>query len=242
MTQNGINIKPVNTEILSGTAGQTLPLPSLSPNYMMLTDLGNGSVNPQFGIPQEWGVKNLLSSQTANNSSQLVFNNFGGYNYLLLEFLYLKPAADNGVIGIQLSANNGSTYQNQYNNFGVQAATYRQTDQACFGAGANGQIGYAYMLPSAGLPNGAYWSGADNLGGMSGFYKLYMQVGKIVWMQSKVMYTSVQPNVSYCYAYAEGHANNGLTSTIPAGVVNNFKIVSSVGNLATGTVRLFGVK
>lgn len=166
----------------------------------------------------------LLSTQTASSSASLQFTNFLNttlYKFYLIELNQIVPATNTAGLLITLSTNGGSSYL---------SSAYKWTSNITFGTntgGGSGSTSDSSMKVYA-LGN----STATTLGGC-GFLNFY-GLGQSTQCQYQGLVSLYDSNSNLTQTNATG-CNTGTTA------INAIKFAFSSGNIASGTLYLYGV-
>jgi hypothetical protein len=190
-----------------------------------LSNLGSG--NMILGTP---GISSigpvLLEEHTANNTgAALGFTNWYSANYdeYIIEVVNLIPAS-NCNIGFQASTNGGGSYDGG-NNYNWSSWFVASGASAVEGAQPGSYIALALAV-----------SATTSLGGLSGFFRLFgpgsTTFNKLITGQSTSASTGNSNN------YSMQSMSGAYLSTT---AVNAFQVVTTTGNLVSGTVRIYGV-
>lgn len=185
------------------------------------------SYYPPSLIPAAPGLV-LRESHAAAASATLDFTTFYSalYDDYLIEVVNLIPANDAVQIYLRMSVNGGATYDAGAN-YSWNDWRYVAAGQAAGGGVTQNQI---LILGSGGvdtLSNNAVWS-------LSASYRL-------VNPGSAVLHKQVFGQTRYLNA-ALGREGAQVDGTYEiATAVNAFRILASAGNLASGTVRVYGL-
>lgn len=199
------------TRLAKGTAGQVLKMNS-------------GATAPEWGAP---GDRVLLATKTASASANLVFPEFNNAVYRLYEFEFenVKPATDGVFFFLRTSTDGGSVYDSS-------AGDYRWGMNGTASGSTRGDLSDSatqILLTDSGLLVGN--AGAE-----------YGVSGRITVMNAPLtMPTEVNGFISYwrdngdfC-RYAVGGCRIAATD------VDAVRFAFSSGNIATGTIRMYGV-
>ena len=197
--------------LAKGTAGQVLKMNS-------------GATAPEWGAP---GDRVLLATKTASASANLVFPEFNNAVYRLYEFEFenVKPATDGVFFFLRTSTDGGSVYDSS-------AGDYRWGMNGTASGSTRGDLSDSatqILLTDSGLLVGN--AGAE-----------YGVSGRITVMNAPLtMPTEVNGFISYwrdngdfC-RYAVGGCRIAATD------VDAVRFAFSSGNIATGTIRMYGV-
>lgn len=210
----------VNSVLLTGATG-TSALTSLTSGASgeVLTSQGVG-VAPIWTTPA--GYRILLQSQTASSSATLDFvTGFSSsYSSYIMEFQLVKPGTDNQILQLQFSIDGGVSW--------IATNSYLYVQQ-----GLNSASTATTSLSGSGNPCNLISIGSSTTGGVQGEMQLWA-VSQV--SQSKgTMHTTFQDagtNLVNCQGSV--FLNSGA-------VINGIRIFFASGNIASGTIRLFGV-
>jgi hypothetical protein len=195
---------------------------------------GNGSggavaasAGTDFIAPGAAGL-NLIEQHTASSSASLDFTTCftSTYDEYQIEMVNLVPATDNVNAIMRFSTDGGSSYDSGNN---YQTAAYRFVFNS---AGAGGGTAQS----SLGIDGGGGVDALDNSTsyGLVGSYKVYSPLSASLYKRV-IGQVSMQTN------------GNSLMSAVYVGsyesatAVNAFRVLMSSGNIASGTVRCYGV-
>ena len=184
----------------------------------VLTSAGAGA--PTWATPST-GALTLISTATASSSASIIFTGLTGYKWYMLEFEALYPSASATNLQVQGSRDNGATYI---------SAGYESTYLYLYNSSYNNNRSYgdsAIYLTGAFSPNYSGFSGVAYLHGCGTSSSLLFGV-----THQSVIYDSVV--VGNSVVMGGGFVNI-------ASAVNAIKIFPASGNLASGTVKLYGV-
>lgn len=167
----------------------------------------------------------LLEQHTASSSASLDFTSCisSTYDDYQLELIQLVPASDGVSFGIRVSTDGGSTY--------VSSADYSSWILR-FGSGgstAGGGTGLTFinMFHGDSMSNNSNW-------GLSGNIKLFNPLSASSYkLVSGQLVTLNQSGSRACII-----ANGAYESTT---AVNAFQFIMSSGNIASGTIRVYGI-
>jgi hypothetical protein len=167
----------------------------------------------------------LLKSQTASGSASLDFTDIitSDFDEYMIEMIQLVPATDGARVRIQVSTNNGSSYDTTSGHYAWQA--FAMVTSA---AGANGNASDDSMSVNNGQTSGAQnssWNGTYR------FYAPASAIQKIFLGQGHGFDTSGTRIISYTFG-------GSYTQT---GAFDAFRINMSSGNITSGTVRVYGL-
>jgi hypothetical protein len=170
------------------------------------------------------GALVLLEEHTASASASLVFDGWysSSYDDYLIEFLGLVSATSGGVLSMQVSSDGGSTYDTG-SNYNTAATRWNSG-----GAGVSGGVSTQFDLSSTsdGLSNSGDY-------GVCGPCRLVLPA-------STAPYPRIVASLTYetSGSLFQGIETRGAYSGGSA--INAFKLFDSAGNLASGTVRVYG--
>jgi hypothetical protein len=179
-------------------------------------------------IPAASGLV-YLGAQTASSSSTLDLTSLisSTYNDYVIKVDGLRPSSDGADILLRTSANNGSSYNSGSNDyFWVGTMLTAPSTTAVQGDNADTSIKIAIGV-----------SNDTNMGGVCGEIRLYN------------LNASVLQGIHYEMDYMNGTAGNTFRNFSGKGrrfagtpvPLDAIRILPSTGNLATGTIRLYGV-
>jgi hypothetical protein len=170
----------------------------------------------------------LLESHTASSSATLDFTSFSAsYDEYVFEMVGVTPATNNAVPEIRVSTDGGATYDAGASNYAYATLGHSNT-----GSGAAGTQTNSYMSPLGATTSGVN-TGVAASGTMSGQWRIYQASGK---------YTRFSGLTSYIFDTsfpAEGAIWTGAYLSTTA--VNGARFLFSAGNVASGTIRMYGV-
>lgn len=180
----------------------------------------------------------LLETHTASNSTAIQFTtrNIGSYlgasfqtdfSVYQIEVVGLLPSTNNVDFNMLFSSNGGSSFDSTTGHYSW--TTERWT------AGAGGQGGGINSADNFCLTGGfTVVPNTASLGGVCGSMKIFSPCsGNNVLVRASMMYNDT--SVGYQTPFEMGGAYVQTTA------VNAFQIVSTSGNIASGTVRLYGI-
>ncbi len=167
----------------------------------------------------------LLAEQVASTSASLDFPNVitSAYDEYMFEMIQIVPSTDGVRMCIRCSQNNGSSYDTTSGHYAWQA--FAMVTSA---AGANGNTSDTSMSVNNGQTSGAQNSS------WNGTYRIYAPgsaIQKVFLGQGHGFDTSGTRIISYTFG-------GSYTQT---GAVDAFQILCSSGNIASGTVRVYGL-
>lgn len=174
------------------------------------------------------GAVVLLEAHTASSSAELDFTTSitSTYDEYVVEVLNLVPATNATDLFLQFSTNGGSSYD----------ATSGHYSWAAFRwiAGANSQNGSA-SATSIGLTTGAsLTSNTVSNAGIVGTYKIFNPL-------SGTMHTLLAGNGNSWYSAGPDMGTSISGTYLQTTAVNAFRIFFGSGNIASGTVRVYGI-
>lgn len=166
----------------------------------------------------------LLEQHTASASPSLDFTTAisSAYDTYLIEFVDVVPASDNVNLLMRMSTNAGVSYDNS----ALYDFAGNQTHQGTFTGAING---------GASATSGLIVQGVDNAASNSvcGELKLYGPGGSL--FKKVVGETATQKNDTNFYFTSCGGRYRNTTP------VNAFQFFFSTGNIASGTIRVYGI-
>lgn len=171
----------------------------------------------------------LLEQHTASSSSELDFTNWysSSYDEYLIEVINLLPATNTTTLRLQWSTNGGSTYDSS----GIYV-------DDCFAVTTGGTNRSAHTTatshPLQLYDNDAPVGNDSTHGGVNATYRLMNPASSTY----KHMFGMSQYWASTS-AIINGFGGFMYLSTT---AINAFKIFSSSGNIASGTIRIYGVR
>lgn len=184
-------------------------------------DTSTGQLGSQSSLST--GAWILIQTQTASNSASLAFTTgiTTTYNTYVLVVDNYVPATNTTNLLLQISTNGGSSYINSGYQTGVTYFQYNSTT-------VNNANSTTSFLLNSSIPS--------TTDGCSGVYFLYG-------------FTANTANVRPSYGASLGGRTGGAVGMALAGgnyaaastLVNAFQIISSSGNLSTGTFTLYGI-
>ncbi len=190
-----------------------------------LTDGGAGSTITVAASGGSAGLV-LLEQHTASSSATLDFTTWYSSTYDLyqIEFLNLVPATANVDLYIRVSTNGGSSYDTS-NNYATSVLTWVSNISGNAGNALGSLTGHWMLRGNADATNSASY-------GFVGTAKLFNPGGSAfkAWRGS--------------FAYNTGSVYAGLeTASVytSASAVNAFRVLMSSGNIASGTIRVYGL-
>ena len=170
------------------------------------------------------GALVLLEQHTASGSASLDFTTgiSATYDEYMVEFVDVAPATNNVDLLMLLSTNGGSSYDS-----GANYARQTRLDQSTFNTVAGGNSGLTALIAITNVSNGATY--AVNLSG-----KLWAP-GSTAHYKTFTFQGIYRNNDGSFYSFV------GAGTYISTTAVNAFQVKFSSGNIASGTVRLYGI-
>lgn len=166
----------------------------------------------------------LLDRQTASNSTALVFTDIpANYDHYIVSFNHLRPVTSGVYISAQVSRNNGSSFVTSGNYYWQHAHVKANNTTSTVAGSADSAWGLAESVSNT--------SG----GGFCGEMKLY-GLGDTTGFKGGTI------NGEYYDGANFRRSSGGLWINDSAAAVNAFRIYSTSGNLADGTVGLYGLR
>lgn len=196
----------------------TLPTADGSANQVLKTD-GSGTL----GWVTAGGAFTLISSATASSSASLSFTSLGDYSAIKFIIVDMLPATDGVYLDMYLSTNNGSTWATGYT-----SANYgRKTNTGAVGEGGSSISTIRFCLTAetqGNVANNEVFCGEVNLHNpASSIYKTV--TAKYVYMNTSTVPICLDMGSLYPSATA----------------VNAVKFQYSSGNIASGSIYVYGV-
>ena len=166
----------------------------------------------------------LLESHAASSSGELDFTSWYSTSYddYLIEFVNMIPGSNSVDLQIQLSTDGGATYQSSGY---VAGLSYTGTTAATGSSSVGG--GAAMQLTVAGISNAA-------TGGLCGALKLFSP-------GSAALHKIFRGETGYYAPDANFYANVNIGAWKATTAVNALRVLMSSGNIASGTVRIYGL-
>ncbi len=212
-----------NAVVVGNASADITVLASLGTSGQVLTSNGAGTP-PSFQSASSAFV--LLEQHTASSSASLDFTTWysSTYDDYQIEFVNVLPATNNVELGLRCSTNGGSSYD---------STSVYANDNARLGGG-----GFAYnetTTTKGQLGSNAAMSNSATFGGECGFLKLYGP-GSATGQKRFIgtLYYTFQSGSPELTAYT----NITYQSTT---AVNAFQFFFSSGNIASGTIRVYGL-
>jgi hypothetical protein len=185
---------------------------------------------PMGGTPSGGGGGFVLVEQhTASNTAELDFTTCisSTYDTYQVELVQVLPATNNVDIIMQYSTNGGSSYDSTAGHYSWIVWLYTFGGSHVQGNSADSGIN---------LTGGfSVVSNTASTGGVNGFYKFYGPLSGT----GRTMGTG-ELNYDATSVSADTAITNG-GSYIPVTAVNAFRVLSTSGNLTSGTVRCYGL-
>lgn len=171
----------------------------------------------------------ILQSQTASNSAELDFTSLitSTYDLYVVEFVNLLPVTNGVDIWLQFSTNNGSSWDATSGHYTWGGFRLITNPSGSGQAGSNSDSKINISTQTSEMSN-------SSNGGLSGTLKIFDPLNgtnwpKVTWLTDCFDTTSFD---LFIFGAGSYHV------TTPA---NAFRILAASGNLASGTVRLYGV-
>lgn len=162
--------------------------------------------------------RNVVTSQTANNSSSLIFKNLpANPNIILITFSGVQSSVGASVLRMQLSTNQGSSFITSGYLGGITYTAYNSN------ATSNQSTSTGFLL--APLTSSGNFEGHQYVYNFNDSTNIPIGNGLVTVWDTTNIYT--------------GFASNGLPGTTG---VNAFSISFTTGNIATGTFNLQIIK
>jgi hypothetical protein len=183
---------------------------------------------PMGGTPSGGGGGFVLVEQhTASNTAELDFTTCisSTYDNYQLQFVNLLPATTSNIAKLQVSTDGGSTY------VGGSSYTYFLGISGTSGDGSTQHSNGDSFIPIA-TNDGSLSNAAA--GGVSGTLQLYAPGNASVNLSFRAELIFLHTNGFY-YVIDAGGSWQGLTA------VNAFRVIMNSGNIASGTVRCYGL-
>lgn len=170
----------------------------------------------------------LLEQHTASASATLDFTSWysASYDVYVIEFIGIRPATDNVALWMRMSTNGGSSYASGAADYAW--AFNQSTIGFTSGLGDNSDSEIE-------LVNGIDTTFTANV--VDGTVKLYHPASTSVDIQITGQITTWKNDSNF---YANNCAGMYRNSNIPA-AVNAFRVLMSSGNIASGTIRVYGI-
>ena len=209
------NFDPVWVETTGGAPADILDIPTAETDTaLVLAPDGVGGVEFRAG-----GALVLLEQHTAANSATLDFTTCisSTYDEYIVELINVIPATDGTALGCRISTNGGSSWEtgsNYYNN-NLYAAT--ATWVAVSATATYVQIAHNVI--------------DDGILGVHGSVRVYPSGSSQRFFVGQVSYL---PNNA-------GRVVNLINSDYETGAFNAMRFLFSSGNIASGTIRVYGI-
>lgn len=174
------------------------------------------------------GGLTLLEQHTASSSASLNFTTAitSTYDEYLVELISLVPATNATTLWMRMSTNGGSSYDN--------GANYDDS-HFLFNDSASAVAGTASGATKL-IVNGGTTDNTASKGGISGFMRIFNPLGGVAW-------TRVLGNFDWTNSVGggkDGEIMRGAYEVTTA--VNAFQFLFSSGNIASGTIRVYGIQ
>ncbi len=184
----------------------------------------NGASAPSWVTPSS-GAFVFISSATASNSASIAFTGLSStYDIYVVEVVSAVPATGNYLF-MRSSSNNGSSYDTsgyEYSGVGVQTTNGNVNVDSSYGAATKMVVSF----------NGGPISTTASDSGCSGFVYI-MNPAASNYTQFLVSETH--------YGGSGGIQSNGIGIRLSTTPVNAIQIYANVGNITSGTFRLYGI-
>lgn len=170
----------------------------------------------------------LLEQHTASSSASLAFTTgiTSTYDEYMIEVVNLKPATDAQAAFMQFSTDGGATYATTSYRYLHNYTTITSGGSASPGAG--GSISDTGIVDIGNLPN----SGTGN--GLTGSIRLFNPL-------SGAQETSIIADFLWLHSDTNRYSIHWAGVYTPTTAVNAFRFLFGSGNIASGTVRLYGL-
>lgn len=176
------------------------------------------------------GAWTLLSTQAASTSASIIFNSTyitSTYKQYRLEIIDYIPSTDATDLILVVSEDNGANYKTGGTDYGSTAA-FSLTSGALAGQ-QNANIAY---IPINGAGNGIGSASGESL---SAAVTIYNPLGSTVNKRFFINTTSTESNGAQALTITSACYKGSINP------INNIKLSSSSGNMATGTFKLYGI-
>ena len=166
----------------------------------------------------------LLEEHTASASASLDFESWysADYDEYQIEFIGIVPATDNTDLRMRMSTNGGSTYDSGSN----YSYAYTNATNA-FVAGV-GSTSAAFIIVTQGIDITVT---QNSVGGSM----------KLIHPGSSALYKMVTMHTATFKNDANFYTQSGTGQYKSATAVNAFRFLMSSGNIASGTIRVYGI-
>jgi hypothetical protein len=175
------------------------------------------------------GALVLLEQHTASSSASLDFTTAigSGYDEYLIELLNLVPATNATHLHLNVSTDGGASYDS-----GAGKYAWAQWAWVSNGTGFIGSNSDTKMVLSHN--NGTGISGTASNGGASGHLRLFSPL-------SGSHYTTLRASVGFFGSAGVDYAAETRGRYISTTAVNALRFTMSSGNIASGTIRMYGI-
>lgn len=193
----------------------------------------SGKVLSSDGTDVSWqtptgGGSVLLEQHTASSSATLDYTTSitSTYDEYLIELVSLVPATNNVDLYLRFSTDGGSTYDTS-NLYSATIWAYTSSSSAASGAAYGSPTSQIPMRSNAEISN-------TSTGGISGQLRLFSPLSTALykWVSGQCVFFSGSSTVL-------GVQTNGVYKSTTA--VNAFRFLFSSGNIASGTIRVYGI-
>lgn len=170
----------------------------------------------------------LLASKTASASATLNFTEFNNtlYRYYEFEFEHVKPATNSVQLRAALSTNGGSTWDTAAGSYSNTGFVTNGATLAHFGAGS---VAYMELSNVTDVGNGASSFGVD------GMVKLYLAPDATT--QTRMIFNGAYDNAGGTSIYVSSNSRR-----LAAQDTDGIQFFFQTGNIASGTIRMYGVR
>jgi hypothetical protein len=202
------------------STGAVQSIAGVGTSGQVLTSNGAGAL-PTFQAAPTAGKLVLIQSQTASSSASLTFTTgISSYTQIFVSFYAIQPATNTAIFQMQMSKDGGSTYITTGYLSGLNSTPYNSTTIT------NNNSTSAWVL------TGVETSGDANKTSNGAFYILNANVAANPYISGHSAdfdSTSATANINFF------GGQGGSTGA------NAFKFLMSSGNIAAGTVTLYGL-
>jgi hypothetical protein len=184
---------------------------------------------PNYSAGGGTGALILLEAHTASSSAELDFTSCitSSYDVYQVEIVSLIPATNNIDIILEFSTNGGSSYDTISGHYGWTSYIWRAGASAVEGSASTPNISLTSAISQ--VPNAA------GQGGVMGDFKIYNPL-------SGTAFTRMKGIIDYEATSLSSDLGNIIVgSYLQTTAVNAFRIRATSGNLASGTVRVYGI-
>lgn len=210
---------------VTGSATADVAAITAGSDGQVLTRVSSSSL--AFATPAAAGALILLEQHTASSSASLNFTTCitSTYDEYLVECLQLVPATNAVTVILRVSTDGGSTYDSGSN---YKWASFRASD-------AGSAVGGSAGTTSIGLSGSGTQSNSTTTGGFNATFRILNPLGGA--MHTRFLGTS---------GADDGTGSPDVVCMFSAGyksttAVNAFQVLMSSGNIASGTIRVYGL-